>query len=1477
MPHQKLLISKKGQTTHVSVVYVAAVLLLCILGFKVSGFRVRAQFLFFSHVCTCIHMQAWSTWVNTLNGLQQGPSLNLPSLSLTGGRREYRDDRTFVRVAHGEVLTLTYVEDLPTVGRTESESDGNSLEGEESDSAGHDGDSSRGDSILQSPDSPNKGGGDDGRRSRSPRRGPPPPPGANLTLTITGPLAKLTPRRGTYHCEALLGFTGAYGKIVAHLSSPVIELTPSQPDSVDRTAGPDVYRSKTLGDLEVHKLLAEPTGHTPLEEQQLQDLRAVTARLGGTWLAQRNAFLPAGMIQDETDANPAAAVADQLQYIGCAVLKVGYVPELLTIGIALPATPEEAETITQAARCPRIRQRFPWIIPVSPQPGIGAACYVASPSWLPHSQDVCFDTTHIDGRLFAAQAPDYVARHELLQLAGVSSFPGLGVWVGPDQFLLETEEPIHTFPGMLISFRPRDTEPVATYSLGQLLLFLDGWDEAPEWPESRFGPAHILIHRGSTVLISASHREPWRYRHIIGEALGVDQTRMQLFAATPRQPDAALSGVHCCAVIAVGLPPAPEVQRYWHCALVDCRHMRDGWLELTLYEGVLDVQELSVVLNDSAPNGWYVHIDVTPQRAGCVYLNPGHVILATYEDHPQVFPDVTEQRAPESATNDRAGEETPQPDSSDSGDPPSQATGPEGPDTVEAAEAPPTNITCFLFAPEFYPAEVTVPTYLPTNVEDFVDLVQANRSSEDLPCFGQLCVVHPQPDPVFVCLLAIPEWPSVRVPALIQSHGHAPCTFAVFLPPVITHEDVLTLAGVSSTLGYRVFHRDLLWPAPERGDIRLEPGDLLTVARPDRHVPGWALADTLLWTYGWFQPEQPPGQWPGGTWLVTDTEDRHAFVALPSGRTSLQVVAEALSLDPETLFTCSAYPPILDHARRGRFSDNVVIAVVPEDHPRPEDVLYVLDLRPILLPIRVMRAPDGRIEISFLHGILSTHCPPGYCMTIEGGTCSPGAANHYRNVEFGDVIRVEFRARRIPEAARGSQEPASIVQETPDIYPGGDVQATTESSSSASRDAGTGGSHRTRLDEQLSTHTLLARFVQLSRAWTQTLPKDGVLRLLYWRHLTIARAAFMWVCHLHGLAYTISQLGVGLAFLLACSFHVGLNIATSLSPRHPAWVLFLTYTMQHAATGMQLPPGLGTDACALPAGCEVSIAARIRATPRPLYPTSRDSVALATTAHSVTWTGSANQRQQPGANPPPAGDEFVTLLEQSVRDPSSRAMFLAATLVETLCEHFAVNGEPEPAAVDLEGNPCKLQLSLAAHLPTARTFDLTSVQVHVGCTADHIATLLRDGVRRLAPFPDFPVGYARTWASERPPACSDRSPHAAQTIEIYTDGSFDGTCSSWAFHASGDWGEGFRTLGWIGDQVELDAESPLYLGAQLHGALQGELSALFWRLVWALPISPEVPDYLLGLLVCDRRCRRQGRTIPGHRPCGQVPSHVAGC
>ena len=95
------------------------------------------------------------------------------------------------------------------------------------------------------------------------------------------------------------------------------------------------------------------------------------------------------------------------------------------------ATPAEVEAATQAIRCPNHLRCFPALLPVLPQPSLGAVCYLAAPEWAPGLQGICIDTVALDGRLFASLAPEYVTRHELLTLAGVATFTDISVWVRP--------------------------------------------------------------------------------------------------------------------------------------------------------------------------------------------------------------------------------------------------------------------------------------------------------------------------------------------------------------------------------------------------------------------------------------------------------------------------------------------------------------------------------------------------------------------------------------------------------------------------------------------------------------------------------------------------------------------------------------------------------------------------------------------------------------------------------------------------------------------------------------------------------------------------------------------------------------------------------------------------------------------------------------------------------------------------------------
>ena len=1251
--------------------------------------------------------------------------------------------------------------------------------------------------------------------------------------------------------------------------------------------------------------LQEPVGRTPAEAQHLDHLRSLTTSLGGEWLANGRRFLPADLLQ-VTDIDPDTALGstEHLQSIGVAILKVDYAPELLTIRVALPATPAEVEAATQVMRGPNYRRCFPALLPVLPQPSFGAVCYLAAPEWAPGLQGVCIDTVALDGRLFASLAPEYVTRHELLTLAGVATFPDISVWVGPGPELLADEGHIHIFPGMLISFRLADQEHEALYSLGQLLLFLDGWAETPEWPEPHFGTANLLVHCGRTSLFSVNPPEPTRYRELIGEATGAEPHRMRLFAATSQSNDAALNGVLCRTVIAVSHPPNTRHAGVWHSILIDCWPLHEGWIELALNHGILDANELVTVLNDSAPPGWYANIDVETDHTGCLYLPPGHVVHASYAEREQTFPvasGTSEAQADANAQNALPIGEDPDTDPSD-GRP--SADGDDGDlqaDQVIGDDV--TSITRYIFAPEFIPVEVGVPIRLPTAPAEFIATAQRHRNGETWPFFPQLCEVKPQPVSTFVCLLAVPTWPATGVPVLIQLLGEAPRTFATFGPALISHDGALNLAGTGGQWGYRVFVRDIPWPIPEEGTTPVEPGDLITIVQPDRHAPGMALADMLQWTYGWFQPDGPPGHWPGGTWLLSDEKDVHAFLTMPSGRLSARIAAEALSVDPNELVFASSVPPIPDHARAGRTSEGVCIAVIPAEHPRPEDILYVLDLRPVLLPIRVMRAPAGRVDIAFLCACTAHRCPVGYCITVKGGTATPGHENHYRLVGFGDVLSIEFRARREPTSATGSAEPAHGLHSLPDSTTSSDTRNTATSSGSTTADAGTGGSTRVHANRQHTTDFRMtcpfdvglpfpARLDQHFGAstpdcMTSVRPSSLALRFTLevkqrWNaHFDKARCN-PWTptslplndhCATHALLGLLIAL-LHCAALCHCTRTFALHLFCFLGvcslplQRRGLWLLI---------AGLLLLPGVYAGPASFekhPAGLSQtwSLQAAIHdagmrpvATPcRGLHALrhhslpSRDGIFGIADAPPPTLVSDVTTIQTPSPNLTRFA-AFPTLLEESVARPDSEAYMLAATLLETLFEHFA----DKPPTQAQRHVPCKISLQDCLPPPT---FNLSLDSVSLPHDRGLLDKLFRAWPRTWllpAEWDDVLLPASTSSALKSLTPWSELfQPHrlADLSFSLYTDGSANPALGNSGFavailaHVDGD----SALLGLLGDQILGNEDTPWL--PEGPPALHAEHIALAVAVLWSLQLRT-VMQYVSCSLYFD--CTAAGWSAAG--------------
>ena len=75
---------------------------------------------------------------------------------------------------------------------------------------------------------------------------------------------------------------------------------------------------------------------------------------------------------------------------------------------------------------------------------------------------------------------------------------------------------------------------------------------------------------------------------------------------------------------------------------------------------------------------------------------------------------------------------------------------------------------------------------------------------------------------------------------------------------------------------------------------------------------------------------------------------------------------------------------------------------------------------------------------------------------------------------------------------------------------------------------------------------------------------------------------------------------------------------------------------------------------------------------------------------------------------------------------------------------------------------------------------------------------------------------------------------------MFTDGSFNGVTSSWAFAVIAEGFSGSFLLGWARGLVHLEGQQ-WFIGAPDHSALSAERSAVFWATAWLLGVDPAIP------------------------------------
>ena len=722
---------------------------------------------------------------------------------------------------------------------------------------------------------------------------------------------------------------------------------------------------------------------------------------------------------------------------------------------------------------------------------------------------------------------------------------------------------------------------------------------------------------------------------------------------------------------------------------------------------------------------------------------------------------------------------------------------------------PGVDITCFIYAPEYVPAILDVTVPLPMAQETFLRAVQERRTDEFVHFFPWLCPVSLQPDYTYVSLIAIPDWPAASVPILLSWKGPEARTFAEYVPAILRPADVLRLLGLPLDPVYRVYHGSVPWPLPEGEIIHVAAGDLLTVCPPDyRHVPGLSLHDILQWTSGWSCPEGPPDHTNSGTWILTDEVDCHAHVYLPSGTLSPLLLDHALGIDTRDHAIAPARPPICNHAHRACISTDVLIAALPAPRDPTVFVPFVLDLRPVLLPLSVRWAEHGRVDIAAIHAVAAARCPLHFCVRIYGGTAPPDRANHYRCVQPGDVLTVEFHPRReSPPHDPAYGEDDLPVSESPAPS---DQHPSTVTSALSGPDAGTGSStnpQRGPPDQQrMSSQT----------RWHPRGRRRGMV------HKTPARTA-----------------------------HSQLDLRPRLLPTAMVWCLVVPIAQ---AVGSVVVTGKPDAAHSL-LPCTSSYH---NENMWPLV-VQLDSHPFGKQGDASVTSGDRSSGLKPFASRPiptpcralrsvpDRPDQIVggigpTLLEEAMSQPQCQAFFLASTLLETLTEHFG--------SVTLQAAVPRRRkvVTLSKHLPLTRhqQASLTLRDIIPQPASGDFADWLDNDLGTLLAWDHLPDTRVRQFlAIQKWHAHVGIAPSQAATLQevhIYTDGSASTTPAdlqpcSWAFTVWCCHPEG--TFFYGGQAHRSFAASQLYhVGEMQEDSLTGELLALLWAFAWIAQYGP---------------------------------------
>ena len=296
------------------------------------------------------------------------------------------------------------------------------------------------------------------------------------------------------------------------------------------------------------KVLTEPACTNRREATALRALRRTAQQAGEPWPFVPH---PASLTDDLPSEDSAEEdTSEHTAWAVVAVLVPAYSPELLTVALRFPTSFAEARNAIQDARAPEAVLTFPHLLPVAPQLFEDIAVCVALPDTPPDLVFLCLDLLEIDHRLFAVQAPDYLCRQELLELAALPPDFAVDIFVGSDEQPLVDGVFVHVMAGTTVSFLPEGSRPFHSISIHEMLLDHARWTQDAALPAQPSTDAYGLAYGDAHLLLKADPTGAAPLREQISTASGIPNPGLLLCPARPRPNNAELHGFYCRTIIA---------------------------------------------------------------------------------------------------------------------------------------------------------------------------------------------------------------------------------------------------------------------------------------------------------------------------------------------------------------------------------------------------------------------------------------------------------------------------------------------------------------------------------------------------------------------------------------------------------------------------------------------------------------------------------------------------------------------------------------------------------------------------------------------------------------------------------------------------------------------------------------------------------------------------------------------------------------